>query len=448
MVRIFSHRSAAMADARDSVGGKAFDSVATRVGSWPMRSLMVLLVKLLLVNGPLLFAAALVSAQPASAQAQALGSATIGPASTGIGSQFEMVFWQSVDSGSDPALYEAYLSKYPDGTFAQVARVKLEKLRGALAASSVVETPTPARAPVPAPSMENRSLVALATAGRVTSMQANPVQANPVRGRRSAPSAPGTGPNADLGTEPEAAAILTPASALRTASPVRTPPSARPGPAPFVTEAVPAEPASETENSAALRRLLGALGDSQRLALPGAAPVALPVVPPLAPVGPVPSPSTPEAAGLGTAMPTAVPNAAALSAGAGQGGDVQPIAVGPLPTGFALPPRPALGAVPGLTLPGSFCSAEARNTFHDGPYIAAVEAAKRNNDSAIAYMRQLQTLYDRNQLSGDINPMNALASEARAYGPIASAAFAAQSALVSAFQALMAVPIAACDAPK
>jgi hypothetical protein len=62
-------------------------------------------------------------------------------------------------------------------------------------------------------------------------------------------------------------------------------------------------------------------------------------------------------------------------------------------------------------------------------------------------MHQLQDLYDTNQLSGDTNPVNAIAAESQSYSPVAAAAFAAQSALVSAFSTLMAVPIRACDAP-
>ena len=94
------------------------------------------------------------------------------------------------------------------------------------------------------------------------------------------------------------------------------------------------------------------------------------------------------------------------------------------------------------------CATQAMLRFEASAYITAVEAAKRNNDTAIAYLRQLQELYDSNQLSGDINPVNAVAAEARAYGPVAAAAFNAQSMLVNAFSSLMAVPIAACEAPR
>jgi hypothetical protein len=113
-----------------------------------------------------------------------------------------------------------------------------------------------------------------------------------------------------------------------------------------------------------------------------------------------------------------------------------------------LPPRPQLAAIPPLIFPPSFCSPEARNAFHDGPYVTAVEVAKRNNDATIAYMRQLQDLYDTNQLRGDPNSVNAVAAESQSYSPVAAAAFTAQSIPVSAFSTLMAVPIRACEARK
>ena len=459
-----------MADARDGVGGISFESMAARSWSRPLR-LPTAQMALSCLAGAVLLA----WAPTASAQGPVQNSVA-----TGVGSQFEMVFWQSVDSGSDPALYEAYLSRYPNGTFAEVARVKLVKLRQAMAASTVpanpvptqvtptivpAPVPTPAPPPMPAPTQAKAPATNLAEASEsnaepapVPAMTRRPLvaTATPGRGRRAAPS--------DPEAASDARASLTPASVRQTSGPARTAVPATPDPAPFVTAAVPTESAADSDNSAALRRLLGALGDSQRPGMQSSLPVAPPVS------QPVSEPVSSDAAGLtaqpvppamgGGASPAApgfatsatvtvpVPDAAALSASAGQASDPHPIAVGPLPTGFALPPRPALAAVPGLTLPGSFCSPEARNAFHDGPYISSVEAAKHNNDAAIAYMHQLQDLYDRNQLSGDINPQNAVAAEARAYSPVAAAAFAAQSALVNAFHALMAVPIIACEAPK
>lgn len=327
---------------------------------------------------------------------------------TGAGSQFEMVFWQSVDSGNDPALYEAYLAKYPDGTFAGVARAKLARLR-----------PANPAAPIPAPL--NLPLSA-------------PISA----------SGPAPAPRA-----PAITGMTSGAPALATAVPAPTGQTAAGQiaalPVPQVAPTPPSQSASEIENGAALRRLLGALGDSQRITPPAGALTVSPAIP--SAVSPAASVTAARGAELVpvaavSAVAGAVPPSRAVSEPS------RAIVVGPLPAGFALPQRPAMAEVPGVNLPQSFCSADARNQFHNGPYIAAMDAAKRNTDASNAYMRQLQDLYDRNQLSGDINPMNALAAEARAYSPVASAAVAAQSALVSTFTMLMAVPIMACEVPR
>ena len=375
-----------------------------------------------------------------------------GPATTGVGSQFELTFWQSVESGNDPALYEAYLAQYPSGTFATVARVKLARLRQTVPATApiaapvqlappqaIAVAPTPAPAPVPAPAAAVQPAIA-----------ATPPVSAPARRQLAS-----------------ARVAAAPGSAVRERIAPRDPAEA----APYVTAAPPTEPAGDTEDSAALHRLLGALGDSQRAGVPppasileapdapagDTAPLAATTVPAMAPqtapaaasprLVETAAPIAPRAVLAPAGPPIAVPDAAALSALA-PAADPHPIAVGPLPSGFALPPRPQLAAIPPLAFPASFCSAEERNAFHDGPYIAAVDVSKRNNDAAIAYLHQLQDLYDTNQLSGDINPVNAIAAESRAYGPVAAAAFAAQSTLVNAFGTLMAVPITACDTPK
>ncbi|MDE2621429.1 MAG: hypothetical protein KGL54_14815, partial [Sphingomonadales bacterium] len=83
---------------------------------------------------------------------------------TGVGSQFELVFWQSVATSEDIGQYEAYLSRYPEGTFAALARAKIERLRpapprppiGQLPASQPVvprtaAPPTDAQAPLAGP---------------------------------------------------------------------------------------------------------------------------------------------------------------------------------------------------------------------------------------------------------------------------------------------------------
>ena len=37
-------------------------------------------------------------------------------------------FWDSVKDSDNPALYQAYLEKYPEGNFASLATAKLEEL--------------------------------------------------------------------------------------------------------------------------------------------------------------------------------------------------------------------------------------------------------------------------------------------------------------------------------
>ncbi len=44
----------------------------------------------------------------------------------------EVIFWQSIQSSDDPALFDAYLTQFPDGTFAKIARISIEKAEAAL----------------------------------------------------------------------------------------------------------------------------------------------------------------------------------------------------------------------------------------------------------------------------------------------------------------------------
>jgi hypothetical protein len=73
---------------------------------------------------------------------------------TGVGSPFELAYWQSVSASNDAEQLEAYLKKYPDGTFSTLARVKIAALSGrAEAPSSDAPTALPPapleEAPVP-----------------------------------------------------------------------------------------------------------------------------------------------------------------------------------------------------------------------------------------------------------------------------------------------------------
>ncbi|MFM2372885.1 MAG: hypothetical protein RIS85_2607 [Pseudomonadota bacterium] len=124
------------------------------------------------------------------------------------------------------------------------------------------------------------------------------------------------------------------------------------------------------------------------------------------------------------------------------GGTAQVAAV----QGFALPHRPALNDVADLSLPATFCSAEQRNAFHETRYKPVLEQARANNAAAVAYMKTLQDMYDSQQLSRDPGPMNALAAEARDYQQqVAAMTYSRQSALVRQFDAIMAVPVTACQ---
>lgn len=451
MISIFAYRRTAVRDPGGTVAFRGYHKARARASQGRLGWVATL--------------AALALAAPVWAQ---------GTSTTGVGSQFELTFWQSVESGNDPALYEAYLAQYPNGTFSTVARVKLARLRQ-MAAPAPAPVPVPAPAPVPAPPPS----LAPAAAPAVQDVRSVPAAAAPVviaatpQAAITQPAPVATPARAQLASAASRPATTSRASRERLAGAPASPRSAsapvvapalaereEEDSAPFVTAAPPTESEPESGDSDALRRLLGALGDSQRIGAAAPSPIVDTSEGAAADTAPLTTPSppmaTPAAAPAAApprlvevaAPPVAVPDAAALSARAVPSADPHPIAVGPLPPGFALPPRPQLLAVPPLVFPPSFCSAEARNAFHDGQYVTAVEAARRNNDAAIAYMNQLQAIYDTNHLSGDINPQNAVAAESRAYGPVAAAAFAAQSALVSAFTTLMSVPIIACEGPK
>jgi len=40
----------------------------------------------------------------------------------------ELAFWQSIQNSDNPALFESYLKKFPNGTFADIAKVKIDAL--------------------------------------------------------------------------------------------------------------------------------------------------------------------------------------------------------------------------------------------------------------------------------------------------------------------------------
>jgi hypothetical protein len=341
----------------------------------------------------------------AIAAAALCAAGTVGSAgaqeANGVGTQFELTFWQSVDGSTDAAMYEAYLAKYPDGTFAPLARAKISSLRKTMQAASA--------APVAAPA----AVAPVAPVAPVAAPRSAPVpQIVPAAGPTIAPAA--EAPRfAEAAPAPVAAPQPAPAVFQQASVPVQPAPQPAPAPAPAAAHVAVADAGNQPST---LGALLAALAQTQE-------------------------------AGGGSATPARAPVAAASVAGYATPAPA-PIAQAPVGAGFALPQRPQMVAVPQVALPASFCSAEARNAFHDATYQPAVEAAKRNNDAAVAYMKQIQASYDSYQLSGDSNSMNALAAEAKTWQPVAADAYAVQAALVRQFETLMAVPISTCGAPK
>lgn len=307
----------------------------------------------------------------------------------GVGSAFELAFWQSLNGSEDPAAYEAYIAQYPGGTFSGLARARVAALQRALTAPSATVA-APAAEPVPAvstgPSLAPTPAVVTAatpTAAPVLA-SATPQSAEMIPANTSLAAAEATSPLAKLlaqlrGT-PEATATAAAA-------------------APLVTAAQPVH-----QGSAAVPALAATPAPAQ-----------------MAAAAPAPQPQT------YAPLPALVPAQAPAPAAAAYASS-----------------RPIMLPVPDVAMPAYFCSNDARNAFHNAAYRPAVEAATRNNEAAVGYLRQLQLTYDRGQLGRDTAVLNAIAAEARAYQGEAARAYSAQAALVRQFDVLMAVPLRTC----
>jgi len=74
------------------------------------------------------------------------------PGGNGVGTAFELSFWQSVGDSNDRAQLEAYLAQYPLGTFSGLAKAKIAALPAPAAAAPAPSAPAPApSAPRPMP---------------------------------------------------------------------------------------------------------------------------------------------------------------------------------------------------------------------------------------------------------------------------------------------------------
>jgi uncharacterized caspase-like protein len=60
------------------------------------------------------------------------GAASVGPARSESGeAALELTFWNSIKNDRNPRLFEAYLKRYPNGTFADIAKINLDELKTA-----------------------------------------------------------------------------------------------------------------------------------------------------------------------------------------------------------------------------------------------------------------------------------------------------------------------------
>ena len=64
------------------------------------------------------------------------------------GGDFDLLFWQSIKDSDDPQMFAAYLEKFPQGMFAPLARLKIEKLDAAPAKHQNTHGPEPQNVPV------------------------------------------------------------------------------------------------------------------------------------------------------------------------------------------------------------------------------------------------------------------------------------------------------------
>src|SRR5688572_1845038 len=132
-------------EAHRAVRGKVLAATNQRQTPWDSSSLtgpVVLKEEVALV-------APIAPATPAPAPAE--------PPSGGSSQQAELLFWDSIKNSDNPATFQAYLTQFPNGVFAGLARAKIDELESA--ASDPTETQSAARqvqpaAPEPAPAPE------------------------------------------------------------------------------------------------------------------------------------------------------------------------------------------------------------------------------------------------------------------------------------------------------
>jgi hypothetical protein len=171
------------------------------------------------------------------------GTATAsGGPSADTSAQMELLFWKSVQESTRPDDLQAYLDKYPNGTFAALARNRIDSMTGRTrpppASTVAAASPSPSvAASAPPPASANTQLPAATS-------PASPQPASPAPESVAAAS-PGqsptarTSPAAEQPREPAARPADAPARVA--AAPATAPPATRP-PAAAAEPAVPAGP--------------------------------------------------------------------------------------------------------------------------------------------------------------------------------------------------------------
>jgi serine/threonine-protein kinase len=111
----------------------------------------------------------------------------------------ELAYWSSIQDRKSPALFEAYLNKYPDGRFADLARTQIEALKvapdseaaaAALPAAGGVNSPQSAAPAKPKPTASDAVGVAVPAPPPVTAPPPAPPQAATVATSQAVSQAP------------------------------------------------------------------------------------------------------------------------------------------------------------------------------------------------------------------------------------------------------------------
>ena len=158
----------------------------------------------------------------------------------------ERLFWESVKDSRSPEELRAYLQRFPDGVFTDLARLRIDALTRAqspVAGPAAASTPSPV-APTPLPAAAPTIVAARPNAGGVSRPDAAGTAAMPAA---SATGAPEPRPPSVAGASPAnaipPAPLATPAPPEPTVTPARVPPAA-----PAAPPALGAAPGSMQES--------------------------------------------------------------------------------------------------------------------------------------------------------------------------------------------------------